>query len=199
MPDDPKTPMVLIGPGTGIAPFRSFWQQREYQIEQIQAVSTPTHSSVIPEDEFARASVRMCVCGCLIDVCVYRVCMYMETVIHIIECLVIGKPSTLTINLDDDDIEDGDSFSKRSASDVGELHAIARRAARNRKKVYGKTILYFGCRNSQMDHIYKEELEKAKMSGALDNFHVAFSRDREVMEKVNKLNKMVTEVGPFII
>ena len=49
---------------------------------------------------------------------------------------------------------------------------------------YGKMILYFGCRNSHMDYIYKEELEKAKMSGALDNFHVAFSRDKEMMEKV---------------
>jgi len=100
-----------------------------------------------------------------------------------IEYLLVGKPNTLIINPDDD--EDGGSFSKRSASDVGELHAIARRAARNRKKAYGKTILYFGCRNSHMDHIYKEELEKAKMSGALDNFHVAFSRDKEVMEKVS--------------
>jgi len=96
----------------------------------------------------------------------------------------LGKPNTLTINPVDD--EGDGSFSKRSGSDVGELHAIARRAARNRKKAYGKTVLYFGCRNSQMDHIYKEELEKAKMSGALDNFHVAFSRDKEVMEKVVK-------------
>ena len=35
-----------------------------------------------------------------------------------------------------------------------------------------------------MDYIYKEELEKAKMSGALENFYVAFSRDKEMMEKV---------------
>ena len=105
--------------------------------------------------------------------------------LYTIEYFLVGKPNTLTINLDND--EDDGSFSKRSASDVGELHAIARRAARNRKKVYGKAILYFGCRNSRMDHIYKEELEKAKMSGALDNFHVAFSRDKEVMEKVSKL------------
>uniref|UniRef100_A0A8C3XKM3 Nitric oxide synthase n=1 Tax=Chelydra serpentina TaxID=8475 RepID=A0A8C3XKM3_CHESE len=33
LPKDPTKPCVLIGPGTGIAPFRSFWQQRLYDLE----------------------------------------------------------------------------------------------------------------------------------------------------------------------
>ncbi len=43
---------------------------------------------------------------------------------------------------------------------------------------FGTTVLYFGCRNPEVDYLYKEELEKAVEDKVLDELHVAFSREK---------------------
>ncbi|XP_036382379.1 nitric oxide synthase, brain isoform X1 [Megalops cyprinoides] len=80
MPKDPKVPCILVGPGTGIAPFRSFWQQRLYDYEHKGIDSSPM-------------------------------------------------------------------------------------------------ILVFGCRQSQIDHIYKEETIQAKNKGVFKELYTAYSRE----------------------
>ncbi len=45
------------------------------------------------------------------------------------------------------------------------------------QKLWGNSSLYFGCRRSDLDFIYKDELKRAKVSNALNDVHVAFSRE----------------------
>ncbi|NXN99780.1 NOS2 protein, partial [Rhinopomastus cyanomelas] len=79
LPEEPSKPCVLIGPGTGIAPFRSFWLQR--------------------------------------------------------------------------------------------LHDLEKKGIRG-----GDMTLLFGCRQPELDHIYREETEEMKRKGVLKEVHTAYSR-----------------------
>ncbi len=65
---------------------------------------------------------------------------------------------------------------RRSASDTGDKEELAKMLAA-RKSAWGEMTLYFGCRRSNMDHIYREELMKAHMYGALTKVNVALSRE----------------------
>lgn len=41
----------------------------------------------------------------------------------------------------------------------------------------GLNVLFFGCRNRDIDYIYRDELEAYQSSGVLSELHLAFSRD----------------------
>ncbi len=65
---------------------------------------------------------------------------------------------------------------RRSASDAGDKEELAKMLAA-KKTAWGSIMLYFGCRRSNLDYIYREELMKAHISGALTKVNVALSRE----------------------
>ncbi|XP_029028380.1 P450 (cytochrome) oxidoreductase b isoform X1 [Betta splendens] len=56
-------------------------------------------------------------------------------------------------------------------------------------KEVGETVLFFGCRNKNVDYLYQEELEEAEKDSVLTQLHVAFSRDQEHKVYVQHLLK----------
>ena len=53
-----------------------------------------------------------------------------------------------------------------------------RQFQREQGTAVGRSVLYFGCRNSNEDYIYKDELATYLADGTLDALYTAFSREQ---------------------
>lgn len=60
-------------------------------------------------------------------------------------------------------------------------------------KIVSKNVLFFGCKNRDVDYIYRDELEAYQKEGVLTSFHTAFSRDSS--KKVYVQNLMAEPVN----
>lgn len=68
---------------------------------------------------------------------------------------------------------------------VAPMRAMLQERAHQRKALklpVGSNVLYFGCKKSSWDYIYRQELEAFRKEGDLTQMYVAFSREQS--EKV---------------
>lgn len=147
LPSDMSTPLVLIGPGTGIAPFIGFLSHRQAQLTSLGSFEAA---------EMASEGT-------------WRGGYELER-----EELALSKSDARGLNLAADYLS--------SNQQVGDID------------------LFFGCRSSDHDYLYKNELEMFKSSGILTNLYTAFSRE-DGMEKayVQSLMQNSVECGKRVV
>ena len=157
MPDDGTVPVIMVGPGTGIAPFRSFWQQRQVERDNNPG-PVPKSSNVSPDP----------------------------------------SPMLPRRRFYSSDAIDSDPY-PNSPTNKGERKDISSRSTLSSPVGWGEMYLFFGCRNSQQDCIYKDEILKAKYEGAIKEVYIALSREPNQPKVSIRQKQLRSNLYPFLL
>jgi len=183
MPEDSTVPVIMVGPGTGIAPFRSFWQQRLFDISN-KCPPKPKTCDVTPDS---------------------------SPQIRRRNFAVSGDDSPDSSPRIQQRIFTGNSSLQRQIfSEKDDDTTVANGNTRNAHLgKWGEMLLFFGCRNSTQDYIYKDEMAQAKGKGALTEIWAAHSREpqqpkRYVQDMLKQeafdiCEKMLSQKGHFYV
>ncbi|KAJ7387218.1 hypothetical protein OS493_004190 [Desmophyllum pertusum] len=182
MPEDGTVPVIMVGPGTGIAPFRSFWQQRQFDIANTSAPRpktldfTPDSSPQIRRRNFAASAADS----------------------------PDSSPRMQQRNFANSPSLKRQIFTEKDRDEDANTNALTSSFGK-----WGEMLLFFGCRNSTQDYIYKDEMAQAKDEGALTEVWAALSREPEQpkryvqdmlkLEAFDVCEKLLTQQGHFYV
>jgi len=133
LPSQPTKPLILIGPGTGIAPFMGFLAHRTAELSALDVTQAASEGTWRGE-------------------------------------YTIDKNDLLVSTSDANELSLGSEYRKKQK--VGEID------------------VYFGCRHSDHDWLFRNEMECFKKEGIISKLNVAFSREGGGTTRVYVQDKM---------
>ena len=173
--------MILIGPGSGIAPLRGFWQERQCQNIRSRSRNEPAPQAA-PESV---AALEQEVQEPALGVAKLRG-LWEQRQNQANDQFSFGNRSkqqkakaTMKKWRSEHHIPTLKNELQYISYDMSPVVVQDKELNVFRKKEInsGKMDLYFGCRTSQLDWIYEREMKEARDSGVLDQLFVAFSRE----------------------
>lgn len=158
LPADPATPIIMVGPGTGLAPFRAFMQERLLIAKA--GGRAVGRASTLGSDSGSATALISSGSGSS-----------------------IGGPAPSDTLSDASTAAtaeaDGGAAADAAAAGAAAADAVAAGAAEGQGagEGLGEAVLYFGCRRRDQDYLYGELLESWAAEGTLTLF-TAFSREQ---------------------
>uniref|UniRef100_A0A182YTP5 Oxidoreductase FAD/NAD(P)-binding domain-containing protein n=1 Tax=Biomphalaria glabrata TaxID=6526 RepID=A0A182YTP5_BIOGL len=170
LPEKSSLPIIMVGPGTGIAPFRSFWQQRMIDMEMMNVPSLEDKKhfgdmvlyfgcrTARQDNIYGKELEDMEKAGVLTNFYVAFAPSFHLPEKSSLPIIMVG-PGT--------GIAPFRSFWQQRMIDMEMMNV----PSLEDKKHFGDMVLYFGCRTARQDNIYGKELEDMEKAGVLTNFY----------------------------
>eukprot|EP01065_Artemidia_motanka_P028546 TRINITY_DN3395_c0_g1_i1.p1 TRINITY_DN3395_c0_g1~~TRINITY_DN3395_c0_g1_i1.p1 ORF type:complete len:1046 (+),score=237.65 TRINITY_DN3395_c0_g1_i1:70-3138(+) len=156
LPTDLGHPMIMIGPGTGIAPFIGFLQYRRHMM------SMQEKEGAVFVQHGTRGTPQL-----------LESSEGEHTFVHISQAgRTATEPQYSHVRASVEDL-----CSMHRSDSVGDI--LPSEIPVGGVQVIGEAHLFFGCRNREIDYLYQEDLEDFQKSRVIKYLHVAFSQEED--------------------